>query len=218
MQEDIQFLKNLQQEMKTQENDGQAAPRFWSIMDYKWVVTAEGHEDRVSLYDSDTCETIELDDYVDEILNGDRRDDFSEDEIDELEHEKEWGSPSDIYDWIKKYDDGSRFYPIYEEQISFIAPNTMFLTKAEAKRHLEMNRHHYSSRAHTYAMTAWRAPKMDRLIKLLESFDWSLVQQQQQEIERYESALNTLLTKKDWISVEEVEEHIHKNLKQGNSR
>lgn len=175
MKDDIQFLKDLQQELLSQENDGQAAPRYWSIMDYKWVVTAEGHEDRVSLYDADTCETIELDDYVDEILNGDRRDDFSEDEIDELEHEKEWGSSSDIFDWIKRYDDGSRFYPIHEEQVSFIAPNTMFLTKAEAKRHLEANHYHYSSKAHTYAMTAWRAPKMERLIKILETFDWESI-------------------------------------------
>lgn len=172
MNEDIQFLKELQNELRTQENDGQAAPRYWSIMDYKWVVTAEGHEDRVSLFDSDTCETIELDDYINEILNGERKDDFSEDEIEELKNEHEWGSPSDIYDWIERYDDDSRFYPICEEEVSFIAPNTMFLTKEEAKRHLKLNHYHYSPKAHTYAMTAWRAPKMERLIKILETFDW----------------------------------------------
>lgn len=172
MNEDIQFLKELQNELKTQENDGQADPRYWSIMDYKWVVTAEGHEDRVSLFDSDTCETIELDDYINEILNGERKDDFSEDEIEELKNEHEWGSPSDIYDWIERYDDDSRFYPICEEEVSFIAPNTMFLTKEEAKRHLKLNHYHYSPKAHTYAMTAWRAPKMERLIKILETFDW----------------------------------------------
>lgn len=174
MKEEIQFLKELQQELKTQEVDCQAAPRFWSIMDYKWTVTAEGHEDRITLYDSDACETMELDEYVEEILNGDRKEDFSEDEIEELQYENEHGSPSDVYDWIERYDE-SRYYPVYEEQVSFIAPNTLFLTKAEAKKHLEINHYHYTSNAHTYAMTAWRAPKMERLIKILESFDWDSV-------------------------------------------
>lgn len=176
MKEDIQFLKQLQQELLTQEVDGQAAPRYWSIMDYKWIITAEGHEDRVSLFDSDACETTELNDYVDEILN-ERNDEFTEEEIEELKEQLEWGSPSDIFDWIERYDDDSRFYPIYEEQVSFIAPNTMFLTKAEAKRHLELNHYHYSAKAHTYAMTAWRAPKMERLIKILETFDWNKIEE-----------------------------------------
>jgi hypothetical protein len=175
MKDDIQFLKDLQQELLAQDIDGQAAPRYWSIMDYKWVVTEEGHEDRVSLFDSDSCETIKLDDYVDEIISGDRRDDFLEDEIEELENECEFGSHGDIYEWIERYDDNSRFFPIYEEEVSFIAPNTMFLTKAEAKRHLELNHYHYSVKAHTYAMTTWRAPKMERLIKILETFDWDSI-------------------------------------------
>ncbi|MEI2465120.1 hypothetical protein [Niallia taxi] len=175
MNNDIQFLKDLQHELQTQENDWQAAPRYWSIMDYKWEVTESGHEDRVVLYDSDDCETIELDDYLKEILEGDRRDEFSEDEIEELESEKEYGTPSDIYNWIESYDDNSRFYPIYEREVSIIAQNTMFLTKEEAKNHLELNHYHYSPKAHTYAMTAWRAPKVERLIKILENFDWDSI-------------------------------------------
>jgi site-specific recombinase XerD len=47
-----------------------------------------------------------------------------------------------------------------------------FLTKEEAKQHLEANSHHYSSEAHTYAMTAWRAPKVERLLQILETMDW----------------------------------------------
>ncbi|WP_081707804.1 hypothetical protein [Bacillus massiliigorillae] len=178
---DIQFLKDLQQELRTQENDCQASPRFWAIMDYKWVVTAEGHEDRISLFDSDACETVELNDYVDEILNGERSEDFTEDEIEELKDLQEFDSPNDVYSWIESYDDDSRFYPIYEEQVSFIAPNTMFLTKAEAKRHLELNHYHYSAKAHTYAMTAWRAPKVERLLKILETFDWNQIEQLKEE-------------------------------------
>ena len=48
----------------------------------------------------------------------------------------------------------------------------MFLTKEEAKQHIQNNRHHYSAKAHTYAMTASRAPKVKRLINILLSFDF----------------------------------------------
>lgn len=179
MIEQIQFLKDLQATMKHEndhDNDGQASPRFWAIMDYKWVVTGEGHEGRVTLFDSESAEYVVLDEYVDGILNGERGDDFSDEEIEELKDKKEWNSNSEIFEWIEEYDDGSRFYPIYEEEVSFIAPDTMFLTKEEAKRHLEKNDYHYSSKAHTYAMTAWRAPKVEQLLKLLQTFDWDSIE------------------------------------------
>lgn len=35
MNQDIQFLKELQQELKDQDNDCQAAPRFWTVGDYE---------------------------------------------------------------------------------------------------------------------------------------------------------------------------------------
>lgn len=37
MHEDIKFLKELQNELKIQENDGQASPRYWTIGDYKMI-------------------------------------------------------------------------------------------------------------------------------------------------------------------------------------
>lgn len=45
--EDIQFLKDLQHELKTQDNDGQAALRFWTVGDYKKVPCREGDEDEM---------------------------------------------------------------------------------------------------------------------------------------------------------------------------
>lgn len=61
-------------------------------------------------------------------------------------------------DWIKEhYDEDAYLTPVREEH--FIQQSTMFLTKAEAKQYIELNHYHYSERAHTYAMSAWRAPK-----------------------------------------------------------
>lgn len=172
MNEDIQFLKELQQELKTQENDGQASPRYWSIMDYKWEPTSEDHAEDMIIFDSDACETLDLADYIEEVLH-DRKDEFEEDEIEDLEFLREFdSSPNEFYEWIEQHDDNRRYYPVYQQEISYIAYNTCFFTKEEAKRHLENNRHHYSSKAHTFAMTAWRAPKMERLMEILETFDW----------------------------------------------
>lgn len=177
MNDDIQFLKELQSELNTQETDGQAAPRFWSIMDYKWEPTSEDHADRVVLFDSDACETIDINEYVDEIVDfeGERYLEFDKEQRDELEYIRDFEAPSDIYNWIEENDDNSRYYPVYEQELSFIAWNALFFTKEEAKRHLKLNAHHYTDKAHTFAMTAWRAPKMERLMKILETFDWNSV-------------------------------------------
>ncbi|QHZ46979.1 hypothetical protein [Bacillus sp. NSP9.1] len=106
MNNDIQFLKELQEELKTQDTDSQAAPRFWALMDYRWRETTEGEHERISIYSSDAGECYELNEYVENIL---------EDE-----------------------------YTIYT----------------------------YTKKVHTYAMTAWRAPKVQRLLSILETFDW----------------------------------------------
>lgn len=171
MNQDILFLKELQNELKTQETDGQTAPRYWSIMDYKWVVTDDGYHERVSIYFYDSADSITLEDYVYEEILKDRIDDFTEFQIEELKEAHEWDGCDGVLEWIHE-NDTKECRLVYEEEISFIAYNTCFLTKAEAKSHLESNGHHYSGKAHTFAMTAWRAPKMERLINILETFDW----------------------------------------------
>jgi len=179
MNDDIQFLKDFQSELKTQENDGQASPRYWSIMDYKWEVTEEGYEDRASLFFPDTCERVELDEYVKDVLSGEIEHYLDEEQLEELKEMQEsgWYSTNEFVDFIKEHIDDDCYF-IYEKEVSFIAWNTLFFTKTEAKQHLENNRHHYSDKAHTFAMTAWRAPKMERLMKILETFDWDKVMSQ----------------------------------------
>lgn len=185
MKEDIQFLKEFQQELLTQDNDGQATPRFWAIMDYKWEVTTEGHHERISLYNPNTGEYATVDEYIDEILNGYRKDKFTKEQIEKLnEINKYFLIPSELEQWIKENDD-DEYYFIYEEEVFFIAYNTCFFTKEEAKKHLEDNRHHYSDKAHPFAMTAWGAPKLERLMKILETFDWNKIEEYQKKAEKF---------------------------------
>ena len=177
IKENIQFLKDLQVEMNTQETDGQAAPRFWVIMDYCWEPTSEDHSEKIELYDCEECTTVELNDYVSEIVDfeGDRHLEFDRDQREELNNIYLYECPTEVMEWIDDNDDASRYYMIHSQETSFIAYNTCFFTKQEAIDHLKSNRHHYSDKAHTFAMTAWRAPKMERLFKILESFDWDAI-------------------------------------------
>lgn len=177
MKDDIQFLKELQKELKTQEVDSQAAPRFWVIMDYRETPTHEDYDyDRTSYFhnDGDVTEFFTVQELRKFIMNHY----FYDNESDEL---KEILNNSDLnFDELWEYveenlnEDGwFNSVPVKEE--SFIVPDTMFLTKEEAQKHLRLNKHHYTSKAHTYAMTAWRSPKVAKLFDILETFDWDQI-------------------------------------------
>ena len=170
MNEDIKFLKELQNELKAQEKDGQASPRYWTIGDYEMVSCPEGCHDEYHVIAADRDYYGSLDGLLKHIKEGELEDFLAE----AIEDFEEIACEVSAIDWLKEnYDKDVALIPVREEHI--VHPNTMFLTKAEAKKHLEFNHYHYSSRAHTYAMTAWRAPKVERLIKILESFDWDLI-------------------------------------------
>ncbi len=176
MNEDIEFLKELQNELKTQENDCQAAPRFWVIRDYKYDVTEKGYHDRVHVYDTYGADGgYEVEEFAKLILEGGSSCDLSSDELDELRSitaEYSIFRESNLLDWFEEKTDATI---VFEKEVSVIKQNTLFLTKQEAKDHLKCNSHHYSNNAHTYAMTAWRAPKVARLLTILETFDWDSV-------------------------------------------
>ncbi|MGD7046995.1 hypothetical protein FZC83_02020 [Rossellomorea marisflavi] len=174
MNDEIQFLKDLQQELLTQDNDFQAAPRYWSIMDYKTMPSHEDYSDDTMYYfnDGDHVKFKTVSELKEFLIDWDEDDDTLQNYLDD---------PDTTFDDLWEYTIAHLNKEGYFDEVpvidqSFIAPNTMFLTKEEAKRHLELNHYHYSPKAHTYAMTAWRAPKVEKLITILETFDWDQVQ------------------------------------------
>ncbi|MGG3397622.1 hypothetical protein ABER78_12075 [Bacillus velezensis] len=175
MNQDIQFLKELQQELKNQDNDGQAAPRFWTVGDYEWVEAREENAERYSVYLPYIAEAYVLDDYLQEIKEDSE---LSKEALTELKKD----DFDDPIEWIQKYiDEEADLIP--EKKVHIVRPDTMFLTKAEAKTHIKLNKHHYTPEAHTYAMTAWRAPKVERLLNVLESFDWDSIKDSQYNLQ-----------------------------------
>jgi len=165
MIQDIEFLIELQQELRTQSNDFQASPRFWAVGDYRQVECMEDNADCYYIYSPNAGESYKLDDYLKDL----EEDEEISDE--ELEDFKEIECEVSALEWIQKYRDEDA-YIIPTKREHFVRENTMFLTKAEAKRHIELNHYHYTPEAHTYAMTAWRAPKVERLLKILHGFDF----------------------------------------------
>lgn len=170
-EQDLKFLKDLQSELKTQEVDSQAAPRFWVLRDYKWVLVPEGYGTEKRIYDREDEHTVEeFKRIIKESYEEDMLSDGFVDSIDYAEDE------SILVDLVNTYMDSCEFELFDVVRESFIVQDTMFLTKQEAKDHIQANHYHYSDKVHTYAMTAWRAPKVQKLLEILESFDFDEVQ------------------------------------------
>jgi hypothetical protein len=168
MSTDIEFLRDLQLELNTQDDDSQAAPRFWTVGDYRWVECNDGNEERYSVYHPNAGESHEINYFLAQVL------DKEELSNEALEAFKEIGCEDSAHEWILEYyEDGASLHPEKKEHL--IRENTMFLTKSEAKQHIKSNHYHYTDEAHTYAMTAWRAPKVERLLKILSEFDFGIL-------------------------------------------
>lgn len=78
---------------------------------------------------------------------------------------------NDIQEWLNEH--GYDYEVISYKIIPKIYKDTMFLTQKDAEEHLKANDYHYSADAHTYAMTAWRSPRVAKLIEILQKVDWN---------------------------------------------
>lgn len=199
--DELNFLLDLQKELNTQDDLGQAEPRFWVIKGserFYHVEDADGFE----LYDSDGCsilakDTKEICEYICENLldeiNADRligeeftvaykKGIWGRDCIlvkwisggcDEYEEIIELSDLNEIKDWLNAQ--GFNYIVVSYKILEKIYENTMFLTQADAESHLKANYYHYSEDAHTYAMTAWRDARMEKLIKILQEVDFKSI-------------------------------------------
>lgn len=186
---EIEFLKNLQTEMNTQDHVGQADPRFWVIKGTrKKYGIADGYEDGTHLiYNAEVVAEI-LEEAVDYI-----KENFLEELMQEWEvltirmsngaffpqaivkwqngKEKALTDLTDLVEWLEGmgYDDFETANYTVEE---IIYQDLLFLTLKEAQLHLKQNYYHYSKDAHPYAMTAWRSPEVEKLYGILHKVDF----------------------------------------------
>lgn len=147
----------LENEVDRIEHSFQSSPVYYGIIDLEKYVTAEGHHDLVEYYDTDSCCVLDEDEVARRI------DEYMELSDDDRSHA--------VDHWHEDY---SEIEPQYMAYRPFIAYNCMFLTRAEAEAHLASNYYHYTERAHAYAMTAWRSPQVERLLKVLHEADFNV--------------------------------------------
>jgi hypothetical protein len=167
--EDIKFLKELQQELKTQETDYQASPRFWVVrQEVREYGLEDGYTDGFEIYNSDDCEVVLDPGDIEEIKE------WMLENFDNEFNEEDFEYINDFEEAIELLNDKGydKYRLVGYRTVHKIVENTFFLTKEECKRHIESNHYHYN-KPHTYAMTAWRSPQVERLWSILENADWS---------------------------------------------
>lgn len=174
--EEIKFLQNLQNEMNTQDNVGQANPRYWVIRDYEKSYGKDlNNPDGICVYDSDRCDTIFEEEYTifgDEELADKIMKILEEKHYELSEHEKEAITDSyDLSSLCEVLEDLDFTVSEFEEHP---VENGFFLTNKAAQDHLKSNDYHYSDKDHTYAHTAWRS-KEKRLWDILQKVDFLLI-------------------------------------------
>lgn len=132
---------NISKELQEQDNLATADP-YWVIRDWEKVPTHPDYSDK-SFWIMDDTEYSE-----EELKKAFKEDgiDFTDDNFEEVAEEHEW---SKVYYLEKPVDTG------------------VWLTHQAAKDHLAAKRHHYSSKAHTYAHSLYSCHEVREIRQLL---------------------------------------------------
>lgn len=170
----LQFLTELQRDLleDRRTETAQADPIYYGILDVKEFVTDQDHSDnRVLVCDDGDIEpqTAIEEELIDENLINE----MLEDGILDTNDDGIYVADTDAFlDFVEENEDDietvSVAYIAYDEVIK---PDAMFLTRKDAKAYLKNNRHHYTGKAKTYAMTAYRSHRYEMLINVLRTID-----------------------------------------------
>lgn len=175
--EDIEFLKNLQHEMNTQDTLCQADPRFWVVMQTvrEYGINLDYGCDGIIITSHNDCE-LEIDaNNMQDIYNWliedfDINCDYKDERIHIIEDDKDLYNYYEVLEYLDElgYDE---FYTVNYRDKEQIVENTFFLTKKECEEHIKANYYHYN-KPYSYCMTAWRSPQVEKLYKILQETDW----------------------------------------------
>ena len=192
-EEDVKFLQSLQNEMLTQDTVGQADPRFWvvrgTVREYNIEEGFEDGEELVNVDGEILAENMkELFEYITNDTDLEKEYDityYKENEIIEMVNkdifDKYTYYISSISEFVKEFGHEMDVHLIRYKEEDKIFENTMFLTIRECEEHIKLNYYHYPKDAHSYAMTAWRSPQIEKLYKILQEVDWNNVKTQVSE-------------------------------------
>lgn len=164
--EDYLFLKDLQHELNTQTNDGNADPVYWGVMETRMEPAPDGcGEAFIYMGDGAAMTTEEAVQYVDENIRN-----YSE-ELQEEWKEIDKGWMDDVVTFICDEMGIGECRVVWKDEKSFISQETgAFITKRACREYIEKC-HYNHSNPHTYAMTAYRNFELARLLKILRTME-----------------------------------------------
>lgn len=166
--EDYEFLKDLQHELNTQTNDGNADPVYWGVMEKCEVLTRDFDGEARIPYDDGAYSVEELVKDIEDALQ-----DYDEDtcnvwkEVDKEDAQEVADFAVCDLGWTSIYNEDI-YYVKDEKRVSTFSG--AFLTKRECQNHINANKYHYDE-PHTYAMTAYRNFELERLLNILKTID-----------------------------------------------
>ena len=141
---DKEVITNFLRKMASQSNRGTAFPFFYVIRDYRKEFVTDETE---TPYFFDGERYLSFDEYN--------------------KYQSECDEPKVSLDEFENLDNIVRGY---FQKTPFIVEDTLFLTETDAENHLKENYYHYSAKAHTYVMHAWRAPELKEFLNSLFSY------------------------------------------------
>ena len=167
-QEDYKFLKYLQNELKTQENDGNADPVFWGVEET--VEECRGSDGEYGgnpyiTYDDGKWSLEEaIEEVEDELKNNPE---YSDEWLHKEWEEVDKSCAEDVYEFMTDMLHWEGIYGVvYVEDVKRVTPFTgAFITKRACKEYIKKYGYNHND-PHTYAMTAYRNFELSRLINI----------------------------------------------------
>lgn len=169
-QEDYEFLKELQNELNTQENDGNADPVFWGVSEVYEEFRGESGEYGGKPYITYDDGKYSLEEAVEEVEGALNSDDDYADVKDEW-NEVDKSDPYEVRDFMTERMGWDNIYDvIYIEKVRRVNENTTgaFITKRACKEYIRKYGYNHND-PHTYAMTAYRNFELERLLNILKT-------------------------------------------------
>lgn len=167
--EDYSFLKELQHELNTQTNDGNADPVYWGVMETREEGVPDGCGDPV-LYmgDGATMELNEAVEYAQQYVHYD----IETEKYDERWEELDKSNMSDFVKYCHDVFGWGDVRIVYVDKKQKLSEMTgAFLTKRACQEYISKFGYNHS-RPHTYAMTAFRNFELERLLKILRNIEF----------------------------------------------
>lgn len=177
---DAAFLQALQKELNTQPSMGQAHPVYWCIAQTREAIGDQNNYDAIIAVDGDggtiAQDLEELASFLDNreipevtscaYFNNSCSIHFSDGTV-----EAAYSIESAVE--LLQLHEINRIEIRYIRKEQEIVKDCLFLTHKSCEEHLRVYGYNYASDAHAFAMTAFRSPEYEQLIRLIRSVDWS---------------------------------------------